>query len=516
VHIERGMLIAKRIVVGANAIVGIKCILTPGAVVHDDQVLASTATVDGHIGSLSPNPRPRLSEDCRWWGDKWGRSRGQALLHMLVGIPCVLAANAALFTLAFALIDALLEPLYEACGVVAPADSLFGDLLGISRTTDGFIPLTPKYVLGIVVGGILQYSIFAFVFSEIYYASFAIFKFLVLGYSRDGDVVSSELGFLRLWLLQHFVFDANFNHGLTRWRGTEVISLKFRLLGMSVGSRVQIDNLQVVEHELVHIGDNVLFGSNSVYSNLRVGPKGVSKHEIRIHQFAATLDNTVLEAGCTMEEYSLAGSRSCIADSRRIPAGGVTIGCVDGSAMMLRTRSPDKFLPQTALEADALQRHTSLETWMMFNIVLTLLGFFSIPLHGLVSYAYCAVAAAAYFRNFNELQRVDLPGGAYRQYALETYRNQSGANSTTQLGGIQFEDPVHDLAYTSHTINNELLFVLLLMPAIAAGLALIYLGLSVVNKWIVIGKVCERGPLSAHSPCAPPACSPYVGWEFVL
>ena len=152
-------------------------------------------------------------------------------------------------------------------------------------------------------------------FSEIYYASFALFKLLVLGYSRDGDVVSSELGFLRLWLLQHFVFDANFNHGLTRWRGTEVISLKFRLLGMSVGSRVQIDNLQVVEHELVHIGDNVLFGSNSVYSNLRVGPKGVSKHEIRIHQFAATLDNTVLEAGCNMEEYSLAGSRSCIADS---------------------------------------------------------------------------------------------------------------------------------------------------------------------------------------------------------
>ena len=107
------MLIAKRIVVGANAIVGIKCILTPGAVVHDDQVLASTATVDGHIGSLSPNPRPRLSEDCRWWGDKWGRSRGQALLRMLVGIPCVLAANAALFTFAFALIDALLEPLYD-------------------------------------------------------------------------------------------------------------------------------------------------------------------------------------------------------------------------------------------------------------------------------------------------------------------------------------------------------------------------------------------------------------------
>jgi hypothetical protein len=217
-----------------------------------------------------------------------------------------------------------------------------------------------------------------------------------------------------------------------------------------------------------------------------------------------------------MEEYSLAGSRSCIADSRRIPAGGVIIGCVDGSAMMLRTRSPEKFLPQTALEADALQRHTSFETWMMFNIVLTLLGFFALPLHGLVGYTYCAVAAAAYFRNLNELQRVDLPGGAYRQYTLETYRNQSGANSTTQLGGIQFEDPVHDLAYTSHTIINELLYVLLLMPAIAAGLALIYLGLSVVNKWIVIGKVCKRGPLSAHSPCAPPACSPYVGWEFVL
>ena len=91
-------------------------------------------------------------------------------------------------------------------------------------------------------------------------------KWLVIGTTTPGEDPSGEntgeWGRFKRWLLERLVESNDFESACTPWINTEILSIKFRMMGSSVGHKVQMDYFKTIEHEHVKIGDDVVFGSN--------------------------------------------------------------------------------------------------------------------------------------------------------------------------------------------------------------------------------------------------------------
>ena len=100
------------------------------------------------------------------------------------------------------------------------------------------------------------------------------------GAGRFADASQSEAALLRRWVLERLVESGEFESACAPFINTEVLSHKFRLMGARIGRRVQMDYVHCVEHEHLHVSDNVVFGSNVLVETLLEDPHGKGRRRI--------------------------------------------------------------------------------------------------------------------------------------------------------------------------------------------------------------------------------------------
>jgi hypothetical protein len=113
----------------------------------------------------------------------------------------------------------------------------------------------------------------------------------------------------------------------------EIISVIYRLLGAKIGQRVYWpgSGLDVVEYDLLEVGDDVVFGSRSVVltSTARRSAKVVFEAGTMVADRCVILPGTVLKRGAVL------GSGSLAPEDFVAPVGSVWVGSTAGTAQMV-------------------------------------------------------------------------------------------------------------------------------------------------------------------------------------
>ena len=82
-------------------------------------------------------------------------------------------------------------------------------------------------------------------------------KHLIVGEFLEGPRSHSTWDNFRRWLLENIVGNALFKGAMEPWINTELLCQKYRMMGCTIGSKVNIDCFEVVEFDLVTVGDEV-------------------------------------------------------------------------------------------------------------------------------------------------------------------------------------------------------------------------------------------------------------------
>lgn len=136
----------------------------------------------------------------------------------------------------------------------------------------------------------------------------------------------------RYWIMQRLLAGGNLG-GVARLVGThyEIISIIYRLLGAQVGQRVYWpgSGLDVVEYDLLHVGDDVVFGSRTVVMTSSVKRSAA----VTFGAGSMVADRCVLLPGCSLGKGSVLGSGSLAKEDFYAPVGSIWVGSQDGCAL---------------------------------------------------------------------------------------------------------------------------------------------------------------------------------------
>ena len=136
----------------------------------------------------------------------------------------------------------------------------------------------------------------------------------------------------RYWLMGK-VFSSRDLCGVTNLVGShyEIISVVYRLLGAKVGKRVYWpgSGFDVLEHDLIEIGDDVVFGSRSIL--MARSTDGCKR--IVIGDNCMLADRCVVLPGSVMERASVIGSGGLAKEDFVYPQGSVYVGSRSGNSV---------------------------------------------------------------------------------------------------------------------------------------------------------------------------------------
>ena len=136
----------------------------------------------------------------------------------------------------------------------------------------------------------------------------------------------------RYWLMSKLLPGGGLG-GVARLVGThyEGISFIYRMLGAKIGKRIYWpgSGLDLVEFDLLEVGDDVVFGSRSVV--LTSTAKRSAKVVLEAGSMVA--DRGVIMPGVCLSRGAVLGSGSLAAEDMNIPVGSVWVGSKGGSAV---------------------------------------------------------------------------------------------------------------------------------------------------------------------------------------
>lgn len=136
----------------------------------------------------------------------------------------------------------------------------------------------------------------------------------------------------KYWLMSRLLSSNSLN-GVAKLVGThyEVISIIYRLLGSKIGKRVYWpgSGLDIVEYDLLEVGDDVVFGSRSVIMTSSTS----SSKRIVIESGAMVADRCVLLPGSILRRGSVLGSGSLACEDMEVAMGSVWVGSKEGKAV---------------------------------------------------------------------------------------------------------------------------------------------------------------------------------------
>ena len=143
----------------------------------------------------------------------------------------------------------------------------------------------------------------------------------------------------RYWLMARLLPGGGLG-GVAKLVGThyEIISIIYRLLGAKVGKRVYWpgSGLEIVEYDLLDVGDDVVFGSRSVVMT------SSAKRSARVTFEAGTMiaDRCVILPGVTIRKGAVLGSGSLAEENMDVPVGSVWVGSTGGRCVMASPADP--------------------------------------------------------------------------------------------------------------------------------------------------------------------------------
>ncbi|EKX37087.1 hypothetical protein GUITHDRAFT_145316 [Guillardia theta CCMP2712] len=161
-------------------------------------------------------------------------------------------------------------------------------------------------------------------------------KWTVIGrFTEEDDRDASEYSIFRHWLMRELLPGERLQTlGQLVGSHYSAMSWVLRLLGAKVGERVYwpgsgLEGL--VEYDLLHVGDDVVFGSRS---NFMACHAHCAK-TIRIEDGANIGDRCVLLPGCVVGRNAVLGSGGIACEDMLLPAGSKWVGSRDGRPIKL-------------------------------------------------------------------------------------------------------------------------------------------------------------------------------------
>lgn len=150
----------------------------------------------------------------------------------------------------------------------------------------------------------------------------------------DKETMNQPWNRFRYWLMSHLITGHNLC-GVTDLVGShyEIISIIYRLLGAKIGQRVYWpgSGFDVIEHDLIEIGDDVVFGSRSIL--MTRSTEGCKS--IKISSNCMLADRCVVLPGTVLERASVIGSGGLAKEDYVYPQGSVYVGSRSGNSVCI-------------------------------------------------------------------------------------------------------------------------------------------------------------------------------------
>jgi len=136
----------------------------------------------------------------------------------------------------------------------------------------------------------------------------------------------------RRWLLEAMTQSSCFKGSMEPYINTEVLSIKYRLMGAQIGQRVNIDYFQIVEFDLLSVADDVVFGSNVVINC----SDDMDQQPIVLETECNVLDHTCLMPGTRVCRLAVTGSYTLGPKGHVFAPTSISTGSVGGKPLLLK------------------------------------------------------------------------------------------------------------------------------------------------------------------------------------
>lgn len=381
-HVSQGQYYVKRVRIGRRCHVGTRAIVTPGSTVRDGSAVGalSSTSLLGKNHDIKDNSH-RL-DDFEGLAGGSGDSV-QAWLRICVGIPFLLLLSSIQYI-----------PLVEILIVLNDA---------LQKTNLKEVDEALPYLVLMSCIPLLGY-----VMHECYFVAAVVVKKLIIGDFRsdcnsdgttyksnvkvhsikhqDGEdiLVRSWWDHFRFWLWNGIVNSAYFNDALEPWISTEVLSLKYRLLGARIVPGVQIDYFHCNGlYELISVDADVTFGSATTL--LPSSRSDGVRLPIVVEEHANVLDHSVVLEGVLCKRGSVLGTSTLAKKRSVIDDFTINTGNEGGHCVRLRTKphaqNGGNILQNlSGLERRAHLNHKNPWLWLSFNVWCAFVAIFVTPM----------------------------------------------------------------------------------------------------------------------------------------
>jgi acetyltransferase-like isoleucine patch superfamily enzyme len=235
-------------------------------------------------------------------------------------------------------------------------------------------------------------------------------KKLIIGTFKPGSSNNNngQMTLLKRWIMDKLLGDGTLcgTYALVG-RHYGVISWLYRRLGAKIGKRVYWPGtpMRITEFDLLQVGDDVVFGSRSVF----IFTSSQESKPIIIESGAMVADRCVLLGGAVIERNCVLGSGGLARHNTVYPAGSVWIGSKSGGAILWSSGTPE------AAAADTIKPYG-------YALYKRKASFFVIPLWLLVSYNVLLGGIAAMLRTSPTVVGV-FAGSYYYQFMYNLWLN---------------------------------------------------------------------------------------------
>ncbi|MEM7385271.1 MAG: amino acid adenylation domain-containing protein, partial [Verrucomicrobiota bacterium] len=326
--IENGWLILQPIRIGDGVRIGSRAFVVPGTDLPKGSFVGPLSST--REGSFSTDSNPR-----------GGPVETRAIWHLCLGIPLLL----------------LLVSL-----PILPEIWLLQWLYGLLFSVFGSA--------GVWLFWVSVPFVYLLVLTEIYFFLVVAVKRIVVGPFRPGPRSHTGWEDFRYWFMERLTHNALFQAAMEPWANSEWLAVKFRLLGAKIGRRVNMDYFDLVEHDLLSVGDHSVFGS----SVSMIAADDDEALPIEMKAYSNVLDHCLIMPGVTVGEGALCGSSTLGPKGHTFPDHSISTGSRDGKCLLLKQRDGDAVKDTAGLSAGerrmiaaARRRHHSTPHWLGFN-----------------------------------------------------------------------------------------------------------------------------------------------------
>ena len=331
--VANGELILERIKIGSHCIIMPTAFVTPGSIVPDDQIVGVMSTTTKN--SKSANLKTNCSQ---------GKLRARFKLRVFLGIPLLL------FMRAF------------------PVIALWITCMNMEFALQSLFP-SPEFSSFLYM--LLLPHVAWLTYTESFFVLVVLIKKAIVGKFKHGVRCNSAWNDFRYWLMKKIKGDPLFQQAMKPWNNCELLSIKYRLLGAKIGSRVNMDYFEIVEYDLLSVGDDCVFGSRvKIYAS-----DELEAIPIIIQDRANVLDETVLLPGVNVGKEAICGTCTIGPKNHNFPDFSVSTGSQNGKPILLRKRLGDIAGENSGVSEDEKQmvlqarsRHESTFCWLIFNM----------------------------------------------------------------------------------------------------------------------------------------------------